>query len=66
MSDYAQIDEEVSALIARWARLHQVEVVAYMVMRAAMLTVRARRSAQDASAIAYKLADEMATEKRHD
>lgn len=39
----------------------QKEVVAYMFMRAAVLLVADDRGRQNAAALAYKLADEMAT-----
>ena len=57
---YARITREVQALIAANSD-NDLDRAAYMVARAALLTVRGRR---DAASKAYALADELATEGR--
>ena len=58
---YANITREVQNIVDRYDNQAEPDVAAYMIMRAAMLNVRGRRSAADASALAYRLADEIAT-----
>jgi hypothetical protein len=59
---YASISKEVDKLVHRLGNTTEPDVAAYMIMRAAMLNVRARRSPDDTSALAYRLADEFATQ----
>jgi len=58
---YANITREVLHIVDRYDNQAEPDVAAYMVMRAALLSIRGRRSAADTSALAYRLADEFAT-----
>ena len=58
---YSSITKDIDGLIRRYGNQAEPDVVAYMVMRAAMLNVRGRRTDEDVSSLAYRLADEFAT-----
>lgn len=57
---YATLSRDVDALIRKHSSL-PAEFVAYLIMRAAMLHVRAVRSPENTASLAYRLADEFAT-----
>jgi hypothetical protein len=60
---YASVTRDVSALIARHGNAVEPDVAAYMIMRAAMLSINTRRSAEDVASLAYRLGDEFATSR---
>lgn len=61
-TDYAKITAAVERLIAEPAQVNDATVRAYMIARAALLFVMHLRDAEKASELAYKIADEIATE----
>ncbi len=58
---YAEITRGVHRLITDQDDI-EPEVAAYMIARAALITIRARRGADKAAELAYRLADEFAGE----
>ena len=65
-TDYAEISKRVDALIVSFGRVINPTIVAYQIIRAALLYVRGREGGREAAAMAYRLADEFAAEKIHD
>lgn len=65
-SDYSQIVDAVERLIAAPAKVNDHTVRAYMIARAAILFVMHTRDAEKASELAYKIADEIATQRGTD
>lgn len=57
-ASYALISREVDALVAK-ASENDPDRAAYMVARAALLTVRGRRGEKAAAEVAFRLGDEM-------
>lgn len=62
---YARVVDAVDWIVAcRTADTDDPTVTAYMIARAALLQVRALRSAEKAAELAYRLADEFAGETK--
>lgn len=58
---YSEIVREVDELIGRHVE-NDPTVAAYLIARAALIEVRATRGPKNAAELAYKIADELATE----
>ena len=60
-NSYAEITREIDASISRHIEV-EPEVAAYMLARSALLQIRAMRGSSAAAQMAYRLADEFASE----